>query len=243
MSDDILISKMRDVERLCEKYHTPRFSAFLDSREVAIVKSSGIPGMFFGGYDGAERCMFGVFPDWHEPCGDDFPIDAILITVKGEGGISHRQYLGTVLSLGIKREKIGDILVEDNRAYIFVSSDISEFIRENIRKIGRNGASAEFCDKKNIKLSEKKYKSIAAVCASERLDAVIAGLMNISRSEAKALIVSGRVTVNHFDVLKTDFSVQEGDLLSVRGFGRADVAEIGEKTRSDRIHMTFNKYI
>lgn len=243
MDDGIFISKMRDVLRLCEKYHAPRFSRFLDSREQAILENNGIFGTLFGGYDGAERCMLGAFPDFCEPCGDLFPIDVLKAMVKNGESLSHRQYLGTILSLGIERDKIGDILIDGGNAYIFLCSDISEFVKENVSKIGKCGVFLDYADINAVELPSKKFEIISCVCASLRLDAVLSGLMNKSRNDAKSLISGGKVFVNHFDIQKTDFAVKEGDLLSVRGFGRAQIEEIGAKTRSDRIHIKFKKYV
>ena len=243
MDDSVFLSKIDDVIRLCDKYKTARFSRFLDSREQAVLKNSGFSGTLFGGYKGAERRIFGVFPDFQEPDFSLFPIDLLKITVRGGQSPSHRQYLGTILSLGIERDRIGDILIEDKTAYAFVSSDISHFVKENITKVGKCGVSLEYADLGSVSLPEKKFESISCICASLRLDAVVAGLMNISRNEAKSLILSGRLGVNHFEIKKTDFVLKEGDLLSIRGFGRAEIEKIGAKTRSDRIHITFKKYI
>jgi RNA-binding protein YlmH len=243
MDDGIFLSKMRDIKRLCEKYHTAKFSKFLDSRSQALLAAEGILGTLFGGYEGAERQMLGVFPDWQEADTALFPIDVLKINVKGETAPSHRQYLGTILSLGIERDKIGDILVCEREAYVFLCSDISEFVKENISKVGKCGVFTEYADLKSVVLPEKKFEIVPCVCASLRLDAIVAGLMNKSRNESKNLILSGKVCVNHFETQKTDFVLKEGDLLSIRGFGRAEIEKIGVKTRSDRIHITFKKYI
>lgn len=243
MDDSVFLSKMRDVVRLCDKYHAARFSRFLDMREQAVLENSDVSGTFFGGYDGAERKIFGAFPDWQEPDFSVFPIAILKITLKGGADISHRQYLGTILSLGIERDRIGDILTEQTGAYVFLSADISEYVQENITKIGRCGAYVKFADLSEVSLPDRKFKEISCVCASLRLDAAVSALMNISRNEAKSLIMAGKACVNHFDMQKTDFVLKEGDLLSIRGFGRAEVGEIGAKTRSDRIHIMFKKYI
>ena len=243
MDDGIFLSKMRDVARLCDKYRTAKFSKFLDSREQALLVKNGISGTLFGGYLDAERKMLGVFPDWQDTEQSLFPIDILRVKKKGDGELSHRQYLGTVLSLGIERDKVGDILTDEEGAYIFLCSDISEFVKENLSKVGKIGVFAEFADAEKIVLPEKKFEIAECVSASLRLDAVVAGLLGKSRNEAKNLILSGRVFVNHFETEKTDFLINEGDLLSIRGFGRAKLSEIGAKTRSDRTHLTFKKYI
>ena len=243
MDDGIFLSKMRDVARLCDKYRTAKFSKFLDGREQALLEKNGISGTLFGGYAGAERKIFGVFPDWQETDHSLFPIELLRVNKKGDGELSHRQYLGTVLSLGIERDKVGDILTDENGAYIFLCSDISDFVRENLSKVGRIGVFADFSDMEKLVLPERKFETIECVAASMRLDAVLAGLLGKSRNEVKNLILSGRVSVNHFETTKTDFLINEEDLLSIRGFGRAELSEIGAKTRSDRVHLTFKKFI
>ena len=243
MRDDIFLNKMRDVQRLCDKYRTAKFSGFLDCREQELLKNNGICGTLFGGYEGAERRILGVFPDWEEPKYSLYPIDLIKFTPKCENNLSHRQYLGTILSLGIERDRIGDILTEQVAAYVFISSDISEFAVRNIKKVAGCGVSAELADLETVHLPEKKFEIISCIVASMRLDAVLSGILNKSRNDAKSLIISGRVLVNHFEILKTDFCLKEGDLLSIRGFGRAEISEIGAKTRSDKIHISYKKYI
>ena len=185
----------------------------------------------------------GVFPEWEEPQFSRYPIELIKFTPKYENSLSHRQYLGTILSLGIERDKIGDILAEQDTAYVFLCSDISEFVAENVKKIGRCGVLTEIVDAENTVLPRKKFEIVSCIAASMRLDAVISGILNKSRNDAKNLIVAGKVFVNHSESFKTDLTVTEGDLLSIRGFGRAEIYEIGAKTRSDKIHISFKKYI
>jgi len=243
MSDDVFINKMRDVVRLSEKYHTARFSKFLDSREQAILKRE-IPNTFlFGGYQDAERCIFGVFPSWQNNDFDDFPIKAIKFQAKFQKEITHRHYLGTILSLGIERDNIGDILVSENETYVFVLEDVADFIANGISKIAGVGVKVSIIPIDEIIVPEKKYQIIDAVCASQRIDAAVSGLLKVSRNDAKSIISSGKVSINHFEVLKTDCLIKEKDIISIRGFGRAEVFQIGNKTRSDRIHITFKKYI
>ena len=243
MEDSIFLSKMRDVERLCDKYRSARFSKFLDSREQAVLEKNGIHGILFGGYEDAERRMLGVFPDWQEPDTANFPIDVLKISAKAENDLSHRQYLGTVLSLGIERDKIGDILTSEEGAYIFLCADISQFVKENLKKVGRIGVFADYADLNEITLPDKKFEIIDRVCASVRLDAVIAGITGKSRNESKSFILSGNVSVNHFETQKAECLLKEGDLLSIRGFGRVRLEKIGSETRSGRVHISFYKYI
>ena len=244
MNDDIFIRKIEDVFRLLEKYHSARFSRFLDEQEQAKLRQEGIlGGVLFGGYPLAERKMFGAFPDWQEPCEEEFPIKILRITKKYEKEINHRNYLGTILSLGIERDMIGDILVDDKGASVFVSRDIAEFIKDNIKKVSGVGVDISEVDIKSLKIPQKQFELMDIIAASMRIDACVAALLNVSRKDAKNLILSGKVMVNHLEPKSEDTKITEGDLLSVRGFGRAEIYEIGNKTRSDRIHITVKKYI
>ncbi len=244
MSDDIFIKKIKDVIRLSEKYHSPKFSKFLDGHEQAILKKEGIlDGVLFGGYEDAERKVFGVFPKWQEPDFSEFPITALRITKKYDKELNHRNYLGTVLSLGIERDKIGDILPDEKGATVFVLEDISEHIRESIRKVAGCGVDITVQDSGDVIIPEKRFELMEIVSASLRLDACLGAILKISRKTAKELSVSGNVSVNHMEAKSEDVKLCEGDLLSIRGFGRAEILAIGGKTRSDRIHITVKKYI
>lgn len=244
MVDDIFIKKIQDVFKLSEKYHSPRFSKFLDENEQAVLKKEGIfGGTLFGGYEDSERCMLGAFPDWMEASPEDFPIKVLEITKKYDKDLSHRHYLGTILSLGIERNKIGDILVGEDVSFVFVCEDIAEFIKDSITKIAGCGVSIRICEFSDIKVPDKQFEFIETVAASLRLDAIIASMLKVSRNDAKDIILSGKVMVNHIEKLQTDFVLSKSDLLSVRGFGRTEIFNIGSRTRSERVHITLKKYI
>jgi len=216
----------------------------LDETEQAVIKNERVlKGVMFGGYDKAERKLFGVFPEWQEPEEDEFPIAILKVTKKYEKELNHRHYLGTILSLGIERNKIGDILPVEDGATIFVLEDIAGFIKENITKIAGCGVDIEICNKKDIKIPEKRFELIDIVAASMRLDACLSAILKISRKEAKNLALSGKVLINHLEAKSEDAKLDMGDLLSIRGFGRVEVVEIGGKTRSDRTHITVKKFI
>ena len=179
-SEKLLFAKIEDLFSLCDKYACARFSSFLDGGEIASIQDGmrfpfGYNTMYFGGVDGAERMMLGVFPDWEEPGGEAFPISVVRFTAKhAVKELSHRDYLGSVLSLGIDRSKTGDILVNGEEAYMFISSDIAEYVKSGISKIGRQGVETEIFDTGAVEIPERKYQTFGAVCASLRADAVVA---------------------------------------------------------------------
>lgn len=244
MENETFLRHINDLFRLSDKYCMPRFSEFLDGQRQNIVTAENFDGgMLWGGYDGAERRMLGIFPDWCEKNPKEFPISVLEFKKKYDKEISHRNYLGTILSLGIKREKIGDILTNEDGCYVFVSSDIADFVKSNIRKVSGCGVDILLADADKISIPEKKFELIETVAASLRLDAVVASATRKSRNDAKNMILSGRVCVNHCEMSKTDYILEDGDILSIRGFGRIRLEALGGKTGSNRQHITLKKYI
>lgn len=244
----MLVARIEDLFGLCDKYQTPRFSKFLDEAQQELVLKNAIcpPGYntgFFGGYDDSQRKVFGVFPEWMEFDKEQFPIEVIVIGKKYEKELTHRDYLGTILSLGIDRSNVGDILVEKNRAYVYMLSDVCSYVCENIDKISNVGVSVKVESFTNITPPKQKFETINAVCASERLDAVVSAMLKISRNNAAGLIRAEKVSVNHFPITRVDYILSPKDIISVRGFGRFIFEEVGAKTRSDRIHIVIKKYI
>lgn len=245
--EKLLAAKANDLFRLCDKYASARFSGFLNEAQAELIRTqigepTGYNTGFFGGYDEAERCIFSVFPDWEECVHDKFPI-VILKFIKGYSKeLSHRDYLGTILSLGIERGKVGDIVVTDKGAYAFVMEDIADYIADNITKIANCGVKTEklsINDEIDIK---KAFKIVNTIAASPRLDAILASAFNLSRREASLLINAGRVSINHKESLNTSMILKNGDLISARGFGRVILEELGSSTRSGKIHISLKKY-
>lgn len=242
---DLLKSKTEDLFRLCEKYSSARFSQFLDGGEIADIKRTvkfpyGYNTMFFGGHDDCERKIFGVFPEWEEPSADAFPISVIKISSSYKE-LSHRDYLGSILSLGIERNKIGDIIVDGKTAYVFAEDSIREYISGNIVKIGNQGVKTQMA--KNFPLPEKRFEEIETVCASQRIDAVVSALTRTSRQTAQKLIEAGYVKLDYRVSDKASQNVPDGGILSVRGYGRFIFEGAGSMTRKGRIHITAKRFI
>lgn len=242
-----IAARTEDMFRLCDKYAVPRFSPFYNEAEMETVKAAaqraGYNIAFFGGYDDAQRCMLGVFPEWQEADYGEFPIAALRAEKGYSRELSHRDYLGTILSLGIDRAKIGDILVDDEGAYIFAAEDIADYIVMNVKKAANCGIKLKRTAVREEDLPKREYEISEAVAASARLDAVLAAALNISRRESAMYIVSGKVNINHKPVSDTSFSLKEGDLMSIRGAGRIILDEIGANTRSGRIHILLKKCV
>ncbi len=243
-NEKFLLRRISDIKEMAERYNTPRFSDFLDETERAAVTKNKLDNgaVWYGGFEGASRNMLGFFPDWMESDTGEFPISAIRITNKSDKSITHREYLGTVMSLGIERRKIGDIAVSDKGAYIFATGDIAGYIAA-IDKISRCGVKAEIVPLSDCEIVEAKFEIMDIVAASLRLDAVVAAVLKLSRKNASDYITSGRCFVNHLEIVRTDYGLNEGDLLSLRGFGRVVIIAAGSETRSGRLHIKIKKFI
>ncbi len=247
-SDKLLIAKTGDLFRLCDKYASARFSDFLDGGELAVIEDEfhtpyGYNVMKFGGYEKSERKMLGVFPEWEEASAQSFPIKVLKIESGIGRELNHRDYLGTFMSLGIDRSKTGDIIVDSKTAYAYVCEDIAQYIKTNVRKIGNQGVKIEISEISEIDVPEPKLQKISAVCASMRLDAVAGAAAGVSRSVAANLIRGGKVNINHRHCEDVSKPVKEGDLLSIRGYGRFIASKVTGETRSGRIHIELLKYI
>lgn len=244
MDQDIFVKHVQDVCRLCEKYQSPRFSKFLDERgQMEILKDPVANTMLYGGYEGAEWKIFGAFPDYQEAEGSAFPIKVLDIRKKYNVSIGHRDYLGTILSLGIDRNKIGDILVEDTGAYVFVSEDIAEFLASNLVKIASCGVRVKLVGMEDVVVPQKRSEIMDVVAASKRIDAVVAAVTHKSRRDMKKEIAIGNVKLNHAPVSGRDDQLKENDLLSIKGFGRIKIIGFGGTTRSGRLHIEVERFL
>lgn len=246
--EKLLLARTDDLFKLCERHCEMKFSSFLDGGETAFLEDEfhipyGYNTMMFGGYDMAERRMLGVFPEWQEADASEFPISVIRFDVPKFRSLTHRDYLGTLMSLGIDRSKTGDILTDDNGAFVFVCSDIAEYVARNVNKIANIGVDTKIVKPEEFAPPKPKTEERTCVCASLRLDAVVAAALNISRASAEKLIGAGHVKINHRETLERSGQVNEGDLLSVRSYGRFILKDIGNTTRSGRLHITVEKFV
>lgn len=245
MQGDILIDRARDAVLIAERTCAPHFVGFLTAEERAILlKALGGENIsFFGGYDGAERCFLAALPEW---CQKDnveiFPIEPVTLSFKGEYTLSHRDFLGTLMSLGIKRECVGDILIEKGRAVVFLSRDILEFVMLNLTKVGGVGITA----KKGFAAPLPglgALRDFSDTVSSLRLDCVVSALAGISRATACEMIESGLVLINSVPTEKITKSILQNDKITIRGKGKFIVADVNDKSKKGRVILKYKKYV
>ena len=238
-SEHILISRIDDTVRLCEKRGAPCFLGFLDLHEQALVRReqgrfAGYRWSLLGGYLEAERCLLAVYPDYFEVQDEDCPFCAIAFRYRSVRKLTHRDFLGTLLSAGVRRDRIGDILCGDGLTVIFVREEISEFILEQIDRIGGEGVTLIPNYDGPLPI-HREYEAIQETIASARLDVAIKALTRLSREKAADLIRLGLVSIDHLPETSVSASVSAPCTLSVRGYGRFLIDQIGPETKKGRL--------
>ena len=243
----LLLARVQDCAKLCERRNAPCFLGFLDEGEQQIIRQTlgtqTFPTWTFcGGHDGAERCMIGFFPTYMEPEPTAFPMTPYAFHYRPEKALTHRDFLGTLLSTGLRREMIGDILCGSGLTVVFLRDEIGSYVTDQIVKIGGEGVRIEAGYTGELPIAHT-FSEIRDTVASPRLDAVVKALIRCSREQAARLIVSGMVEVNHLPVETVSAQIAPASVISVRGSGRYIIDEIGPETRKGRVNLLARKYL
>ncbi|MCM1115363.1 MAG: YlmH/Sll1252 family protein [Clostridium sp.] len=227
-------------ERAYEKYYNT-FSDFLNLDEQNALEKLYLPCVKFGGYNMAERIVAGFGENIEEK---DFPISVLEIAPvnqKFADKLTHRDFLGGVMNLGIKRELIGDIIVNNNVGYLFCLTRIKSYILENLSRLKHTSVTVREIEH----ISEDiiiQPETTEIITASLRLDAVISSAFKLSRSEAVKLFRQDKVFVNSRQIDNTSYQMKENDVVSVRGFGRIQYQELLRTTKKDRLVIRIKIY-
>lgn len=237
---------------IAERQYSVKSLGFLDPREAAVLQKeirgsvpAGMEYRFFGGYEEAERTMLVCFPEYLEPDYDEI-IAALEITGRDISKLSHRDYLGSLMGLGIKRDNIGDIVPlgeKYGKCYIFIKPAMLNYVGENLTKIGRCGVRSNTRNLSEVIIPQRATEPTIATVSGLRLDCVLSAALNLSRGKTAELIKSERVRVNFETAASASQSVKEGDLISVRGFGRYKLSEVRGVTRKGRISVIIDRYV
>ncbi len=245
--DARLRARIADACHLCERRSCPRFVGFLDEHcqavARAVLRETGQSNTaFFGGYPDAERVMLGVFPDFMEADTALFPFVAMRFSYRPSAALTHRDFLGTLMANGVKRETVGDIVCKQGQTVVFIAEEVAPFLAENIRKVGGEGVSVEYPYTEPVAV-ERAFRELTDTVASPRLDSVVKAAARISREEAARRIEGGFVSLNHMPCESVSASVAEGDVLSVRGHGRFVVDAVGPQTKKGRYVLKLRQYL
>ena len=246
-SEESLRSRIEDTVRLCDKRNAPCFLGFLDGREQAVARQvlRSCPQeqwALYGGYEEAERCILAVLPTYLTADEADMPLCAVGFRYRPIKQLTHRDFLGTLLSLGIRRDKIGDILCGEGLSVVFLRQEIAPFVCEQITKIGGEGVTVIPDYDGDLPLS-RSYLELHETIASPRLDAVIKAVLRCSREAAAELIRCGSVSVDHLPTENVSAQLTAPCTLSVRGNGRFLIDQIGPETKKGRLNLLARKCV
>ncbi|MEE0059481.1 MAG: YlmH/Sll1252 family protein, partial [Acutalibacteraceae bacterium] len=171
-----------------------------------------------------------------------YPITGISFKYKPEYKLSHRDFLGSLMGLGLKREAIGDILTGDGYTVIFIKDEIKKYVLSQIQKIGSVGVVTEEWDNYTLPI-KNEFENISCTISSARLDNIVSALVGLSREKSATLIKQGLVFVNSVAVDNLSYTIKTGDKISIRGKGKFIVGDFSGLTKKGRLKLTVQKYI
>lgn len=240
---DILEKRFIELADRAELRCCNTFSDFLNTEEQGTLCALhfNINLRLFGGYDDAERCIAAFGYDLEDCCYPISIIKAEPVSLKFADKLSHRDFLGALMNLGIKREVLGDIVIKDNIGYIFCLSSIAEYILQSLGKIKHTTVKCSFIDElpdTAVKKPEEKH----LIVASERLDVMVCAVYNFSRNAVKELFVSRKIYVNSRLCENFSYIPKENDIISVRGHGRFVYNGILGNTKKNRLLISVGIY-
>jgi RNA-binding protein YlmH len=229
-----LVSQNKNITMFGKNFYTPNiwnwFESNLNSRDFK-VESNGL-------FEDAERRMISFNNIYKSP----FPMKLIKIQSTSKfSNLTHRDFLGGILSLGIERSKIGDLLVDKNACYVPVHEDIEDFIIYNIDKISTAVCKVEAID--NLKLIPKHtFKEEVILVSSVRIDGIVSKIAKTSRTKAQAMIEQGQVLINYVKIKDNSYELKGEERITIRGFGKFIMGNSVGNSKSGRIKIVIKKY-
>ena len=253
--DKILLAQILDKIEMVENKNKIEHTDFLDMAQIELVqkfinKIKIENYMSYGGFEQAERKLFVIYPEKFNSevvsknLSNIIQIIRIQLPDELKGKYTHRDYLGAVIKLGVKREKVGDIIVDNEGADIIVDKDITKFLLENLGSLTRFSKSIITVEKiEDLRQVEIKKQELEIIVSSLRLDNVISELARCSRNKALDIINMERVFVNFQNETKKTKQIKSGDMVTIRGKGRFYIKEIIGQTKSGRTIIKVEKFV
>lgn len=250
--DRFFLKRMGELAAMADRQYRPIFTEFLTLYESSMILSTSerlasVSIHSWGGYKEAERRLICFSPIDYPLEESDFPISCIHIYPKNQKfseNLSHRDFLGAVLNLGIERNRTGDILIQEGDALLFCESEIADFIESNLERIKH---TTVFCEQKSfIEISKEIFhphvKIIKGFVSSLRLDTLIPVAFHVSRSSITGIIHAEKVFINGRLTTENSMIVKENDLISVRGMGKFRFIGIEKESKKGRFLIQIEKY-
>ena len=246
--DRILLAKVYDKITAGERKNIPVSTCFLTKREQILVGQllRNIPVTFFGGTPEPERAVCCYVPEYLEKESlwekDFCPICAVRAEFFKDDVLTHRDFLGSLMGSGIKRETVGDIFVSSGQCDFFVTREILPYVLQNLESAGRTKLRLREISLDEVAVSVQDTREIKATVSSLRLDAVVGAGFGLARGKAAHFIETERVTVNDMPCEKPDKAVSEGDKIALRGMGKIVLETVGGRTKKDRLGVIIRRF-
>lgn len=236
-----MTEKQKRFEELASRSNERGYAVYTDFlglseiSELCAVRFS-VPVTLWGGYEDAERCVACFGDREYFTDNTDYPVKCILIkpvNQKFADNLTHRDFLGSLMGLGIRREVLGDIIISENCGYLFCFDTISDYIIENLTQVRHTTVKCEVTDNIPVNaLPQPENREI--IVSSERLDVIVSAIYKMSRSQALPLFNTEKVFVNGAVKTSPSATVNVNDKISVRGFGRFIYKGVLRTTKKDR---------
>ena len=244
----LLLSRVWDKREQCRQRNIPAATDFLSPQEQAAAQRLlNALGMregyaFSGGYEGAERRRLVFLPDWLETPDDQ--VAAVRAACRSGGDLTHRDFLGSLMALGLTREKIGDILLTEGGCQVIVEPSVAEHLVQSWDSAGRERLTVTALPSLAALAPQAPvFTEVRDTVASLRLDGVASAGFGVSRGKAAEAIQRGAVQVNHTVCLKPDKPVAAGDTITCRGLGKCVLDSVGAPTKKGRLPVDIRRYI
>ena len=247
--EEFFVKRIRELANTAYQREIVTFSDFLGLNELNILNSLnfrelGVIPELYGGYDHAERQMVAFHTDalafaW------EFPISCLKIearSLKFSEVLTHRDFLGALLNLGVDRGVIGDIIVQDKTAWFFTHEKMVDFFLDNLCRVKHTNIVISPVNDPQ-KMPRPNLEEITGTCSSVRLDSLIALAFQASRSSMVAFIEGGSVFVNGKQITSNGYEPKPGDIISVRGKGRFLFDGEIRRTKKGRLGVRLFRYI
>ncbi|MCT4796452.1 YlmH family RNA-binding protein [Exiguobacterium alkaliphilum] len=243
-SERAFIEQVLDWVQQVEDNYLFKLTDFLDPREQQIVKQIvGKRLVIFddGGFEGAERRRLILAPDYYELEPNDFEIAIRQIDYPTKFvDLTHRQVTGTLLNAGLKRQKFGDVVLEDGIAQFATTAEAASFIEMNVDRVGKARIRiSNVAPEAVLVVPETKWTEEFGIVSSLRFDVVVSEVLNLSRQKAQALVKHGDCKVNHKQIEDASFILEPDDLISIRGYGRVKLTAILGSTKREKIKIQY----
>ncbi len=257
--DKLLVSKILDKLKFMHTKNQVQVTEFLDAYQQntvnRVLKASNETNyILYGGYEEAQRKMLFIYPEKVEEIFSretansifmqNIKVISIILPQELQGKYNHSEYLGGIMKLGIKREIIGDIIVNESGADIIVQAEMAEYLKSHLQDLTRfQKSEISIKEISDLSIVPVKKEEMVILIPQMRLDVVVSEILHLSRSKANEIIAEERVFINYELKTKNAAMLKENDILTIRGKGKFEIGQILSTTSKGKIRLMVRKYV